>query len=258
MEIHPADNRSVYPSYPSQVEKKGTPETVGKSPSKGGLATDKDSGKDSYEGSKKGSVGSSSKTVLQLTPGEKKQVQELKSRDREVRAHEAAHLAVAGPYATGGASFSYQKGPDGRQYAVGGEVGIDSSEVPNDPQATARKAQTIKRAANAPANPSPQDRRVAAGAAVMEATARQEVSKERAEETKEAKKSEEAGDRSPSEEASVDDSENVQPSSHDQASGDVPDPFKPPNFRGSRIGSSGAQFDGQPVVDTGKILNLFG
>ena len=63
-----------------------------------------------------------------LTEQEVKQVQELKARDREVRAHEAAHLAAAGSLATG-VSFTYQRGPDGVQYAVGGEVGIDTSPV---------------------------------------------------------------------------------------------------------------------------------
>ena len=71
-----------------------------------------------------------------LSEQELKQVQELKTRDREVRAHEAAHLAAAGSLAIGGASYSYQRGPDGVQYAVGGEVSIDTSAVEGDPEAT--------------------------------------------------------------------------------------------------------------------------
>lgn len=66
-------------------------------------------------------------------------------RDREVRAHEQAHMAAAGAYSRGG--------PDNRQYAVGGEVQIDTSAVSGDPEATIRKAQTVRRAANAPATP---------------------------------------------------------------------------------------------------------
>ena len=122
---------------------------------------------------------------LQLTPEEQKVVQKLRNRDREVKAHEQAHLAAAGAYARGGASYDYQTGPDGRRYAVGGEVSIDTSPVANDPEATLRKAQAIRRAANAPAKPSSQDRRVASQAASMESTARQEAALKRSEENKE-------------------------------------------------------------------------
>gem|GEM_PF-5290444 len=84
-----------------------------------------------------------------------RQVEKLKQRDREVHTHEMAHLAAAGPYAQGGPSFEYQKGPDGQRYAVGGHVNIDTSPVPGDPEATLRKAETVRRAAMAPGNPSP-------------------------------------------------------------------------------------------------------
>ena len=86
-----------------------------------------------------------------------------------------AHLAAAGAYATTGASYTYQVGPDGQGYAVGGEVGIDVSPDPSDPQRTIDKARTIESAANAPADPSPQDRRVAAAAAQMAAQAESEL-----------------------------------------------------------------------------------
>jgi len=101
--------------------------------------------------------------------------QDLSNRDRKVRAHEAAHRAAAGGLVRGGTSFTFVRGPDGRQYAVGGEVSIDTSPVRNDPEATLRKAQQIRRAALAPAEPSPQDRAVAAQAAGMEQQARSEV-----------------------------------------------------------------------------------
>jgi len=114
-----------------------------------------------------------------LDEAELKKVAELKQRDMEVRAHEAAHLAAAGKHATGGASFEYQRGPDGKSYAVAGEVGIDTSPVPNDPEATLRKAQQIQTAAHAPAHPSAQDRQVAAQAAVMAAEARAEISQQK-------------------------------------------------------------------------------
>lgn len=108
------------------------------------------------------------------TEEEQKQISELKLRDAEVVAHEQAHAGVGGQYA-GSPTYSYQTGPDGAKYAVGGEVSIDTSKVPNDPQATLLKAQIIKRAALAPVEPSSQDRRVAAKADQMASQARQDM-----------------------------------------------------------------------------------
>lgn len=99
-----------------------------------------------------------------LTEDEQAEVDELKKADTEVRAHEAAHLAAAGQYARGGANFEYTTGPDGKQYATGGEVQIDTSPIPDDPEATIRKMEVVYRAALAPQKPSAQDRRVAADA----------------------------------------------------------------------------------------------
>ncbi len=114
----------------------------------------------------------------QRSQEEIQQLQKLRAHDRETRAHEQAHLAAAGGLARGGASFTYQRGPDGRLYAVGGEVKIDTSPVPGDPQATLEKARQIQRAALAPTEPSVQDRAVAAQAARMAVTARAELAKE--------------------------------------------------------------------------------
>jgi len=120
----------------------------------------------------------------ELSEEEKKEVQDLKKRDTEVRTHEQAHMAAAGSLAQGGASFDYQSGPDGKRYAVGGEVSIDTSKVANDPAATLAKAQRIRRAALAPAEPSSTDRSVAASAASMEAEARKELAQESQEKLK--------------------------------------------------------------------------
>lgn len=92
---------------------------------------------------------------------EQLEIAELASRDREVRAHEQAHAAVGGAYA-GAPTYTYSRGPDGKRYAIGGEVSIDSSPIPNDPEATLRKMELVQRAALAPAEPSAQDLRVAA------------------------------------------------------------------------------------------------
>lgn len=94
-----------------------------------------------------------------LNEAEEKQVQELAKRDREVRAHEQAHARVGGPYA-GAPSYTFQQGPDGKRYAIGGEVQIDTSKE-KTPQETIRKMQIVIRAALAPAEPSSQDLKVA-------------------------------------------------------------------------------------------------
>lgn len=114
-------------------------------------------------------------TGEQLSEQDQQKVEELKKRDQEVRHHELAHKSAAGQYAQGGISLSYERGPDGRNYATGGEVNIDTSKVPNDPEATLHKAETIERAANAPQDPSSQDRKVAAEARHMAAAARAEL-----------------------------------------------------------------------------------
>lgn len=102
------------------------------------------------------------------------EVRQLAARDREVRAHELAHAAVGGQYA-GAPQYTFKRGPDGVSYAIAGEVSIDTSRIPGNPEATIEKAQLIRRAALAPAEPSAQDRRVAAQAAQMEAEARKEI-----------------------------------------------------------------------------------
>lgn len=94
-----------------------------------------------------------------LNEAEEKQVQELAKRDREVRAHEQAHARVGGPYA-GAPSYTFQQGPDGKRYAIGGEVQIDTGKE-KTPQETIRKMQIVIRAALAPAEPSSQDLKVA-------------------------------------------------------------------------------------------------
>lgn len=109
-----------------------------------------------------------------------KKIQELASRDREVRAHEQAHASVGGQYA-GAPSYEYNKGPDGKNYAVAGEVQISTSEIPGDPAATIKKMQIVRRAALAPAEPSSQDRAVASAAANAENKARAELASQKAE-----------------------------------------------------------------------------
>lgn len=118
--------------------------------------------------------------VTQLSPEQQQEVNRLKAVDRKVRAHEQAHMA-AGSGVTGGASFQFTRGPDGRQYAVGGEVTINISSG-QTPESTIERARIIQAAALAPADPSSQDRAVAAAAAMMESQARSELSRMKKEE----------------------------------------------------------------------------
>lgn len=111
---------------------------------------------------------------------DQQEIKMLSARDREVRTHEQAHMAVGGQYA-GAASYQYERGPDGVNYAVAGEVPIDVGRGAT-PEESIRKAQIVRRAALAPADPSPQDRSVAAMASQMEADARQELNAQRTQE----------------------------------------------------------------------------
>ena len=124
-----------------------------------------------------------SNNQYELTQDQKMQVIELQRRDLEVRTHEAAHMS-AGAGLTTGASYSYQRGPDDKMYAIGGEVGIDTSPG-KTPEETLKKAAQIKRAALAPAQPSSADLQVAATATNMEIEAKMEIQKNQNQETKE-------------------------------------------------------------------------
>ncbi|MEM6760089.1 MAG: putative metalloprotease CJM1_0395 family protein [Pseudomonadota bacterium] len=110
---------------------------------------------------------------------EDQQIKALEARDREVRRHEQAHAAVGGQYA-GAPTYTYQVGPDGRRYAVGGAVSIDVSPVPGDPAATIDKMEVVRAAALAPASPSAADRQVAALATAQRLQAMADLMAQRA------------------------------------------------------------------------------
>ena len=107
-------------------------------------------------------------------------VRDLQTRDTKVKTHEAAHQAAGGGM-TGAASYTYQQGPDGKMYAIGGEVPISvkSGATPEENIANARQ---VIAAAMAPANPSPQDYAVASSARVMQIKAEQQLAREKLEE----------------------------------------------------------------------------
>ena len=109
----------------------------------------------------------------ELSEDQRKEVEELKKRDKEVRAHEQAHMVAGAPY-TYGIKYEYQKGPDSKNYAVSGSVQIDTRKE-STPEKNLEKAQIIKRSAQAPADPSAQDKKVLAAAIKMEQEARAEL-----------------------------------------------------------------------------------
>ena len=113
----------------------------------------------------------------ELTPEEEQQVAKLKTTDAEVKRHENAHKAAAGGLKTSAPNYEYETGPDGKKYAVAGDVNI-SYEKSSDPNVNLKNAQKLKAAALAPAEPSAQDRSVARKADMEIAKAKQEILEE--------------------------------------------------------------------------------
>ncbi len=142
-----------------------------------GRSQDQQQGRDDGSRSDDNQNQSDQQKQQQQQQAEQKQLAQLKARDAEVRAHEAAHAAVGGQLA-GSPSYTFQRGPDGQQYAIGGEVQISLSEVPGDPQATIARMQQVKAAALAPAEPSGADRSIAAEANRRISAAQAELLKE--------------------------------------------------------------------------------
>ncbi len=116
-----------------------------------------------------------------LSKEEHKEVKELERIDRQVKSRELTHRAVAGSYARGSVSFDYVTGPDGKKYAKEGHINIDSRPVPNNPEATIRKARAIRSVELSTTNTSPQNRNVSAEIAKIEREARMELKTEQRE-----------------------------------------------------------------------------
>lgn len=133
---------------------------------------------DPVPGSRPGAAPGAALGATDAAKAEAAELARLAARDRAVRAHEVAHARVGGRHA-GAPRFDFVTGPDGRRYAIDGEVGIDLSAVPGDAGATIDKMQTIREAALAPANPSPADRQIAAMAERMIRAAEAELTAER-------------------------------------------------------------------------------
>jgi len=119
---------------------------------------------------------STSSTSSELTSSEKAIITRLQATDIKVKAHERAHISAGAGVILSGANFVYQKGPDERLYAIGGEVAIDTAPE-NEPEATVKKMQIVRTAALAPSDPSPTDYQVAATASMLQMQARLEIAR---------------------------------------------------------------------------------
>jgi len=166
MQIHSSNLESISPNFTTPT---GTQDYMNSEKNLKKESEDKEA-KKSSEGSARAD---------ELSEDEKRLVYDLQARDAEVRTHEAAHQAAGGGM-TGGASYTYQQGPDGRMYAIGGEVSI-SFKAGSTPEETIRNAQQVIAAAMAPANPSGQDFAVASSARVMQMKAQQQLNREKQE-----------------------------------------------------------------------------
>ena len=169
MQITDTSYAMNYYSTPAQSNKRGVENNTGTS------SGDKTSS--TKNNTQNNDKNAGQKNIGELSKEEQRIVSELQAADTNVRAHEAAHMAAGGGL-TSPASYTYERGPDNKMYAVAGEVGISTGEG-NTPQESLNKAQTIRRAALAPADPSPQDLKVAAQAASMEMSARAQIMQEK-------------------------------------------------------------------------------
>lgn len=183
-------------------------------------------------------------------------LRDLRARDREVRSHEAAHMAAAGGLVRSGPSYTFQQGPDGRAYAVGGEVQLDVSPVAGDPQATIAKAARIRAAALAPSNPSAQDVSVASNAGQLAAKARVDLAVQRREEAQlMLEKVAQKAAPNVTESGAI---ESAAESEVNQANADasvaVPIDVKPTNVASSDIGSSAKLASEEPIAALNSFL----
>ena len=88
-----------------------------------------------------------------------KVLEKFKQTDTNIRSHEQIHASIG--HTTAPIAYTYQKGPDGKMYAVGGSVRLDTS-IPNDPKAAAFKLDMLQKAASGPTDSSAADNTIAA------------------------------------------------------------------------------------------------
>ncbi len=124
-------------------------------------------------------VNNKNNTSKKISPQQKLKLIKLQERDTHVRSHEAAHIAAGGSLVSGGPTYTYQRGPDGKLYAVGGEVKIEIPKTKN-PKEMIAIAKQVRAAALAPSDPSAQDLKVASESMMMEIKAMSELIKKQA------------------------------------------------------------------------------
>lgn len=132
------------------------------------------------------------KSTQELTPDQEQVVAKLKARDAEVRAHEQAHIAAAAGISASAPTYDYQTGPDGKKYAVGGEVTVSFVQG-KDPAENIANAEAMEAAALAPAQPSSQDMAVAKSAEKIIAEAKQQLAEQQQAATDTGNKTDETG-----------------------------------------------------------------
>lgn len=88
-------------------------------------------------------------------------LEKFKALDSEIRTHEQQHAAAGDT--KGAISYNYQIGPDGKLYATGGHVRLDTS-IPQDEEAALAKLDKLASAAGAPSGLSGADAAIARAA----------------------------------------------------------------------------------------------
>ena len=103
-----------------------------------------------------------------LDPAEEAVVNQLRARDSAVRQEEKAHAAAAGSYGSA-PQYTYQIGPDGNAYAIGGHVDVSAS-LSGSAEDRDRALATLQNAALAPNAPSGADMAAFRQASLQRAT----------------------------------------------------------------------------------------
>lgn len=169
-----------WPNNTQPMPEPKTPELLGPKPLVAAEAKMRSEGKSETETPK---IPEDHSAKLQEQAGKdlkvKSDVRRLINWENNVKQHEQAHMSVGGGL-VGAARFSYTVGPDGKRYVAGGEVSISipSSHKEEDNVQTFER---VKRAALAPADPSPQDIKTAAMASALLTAAYQKLAKQKAE-----------------------------------------------------------------------------
>lgn len=120
-----------------------------------------------------GNAAGSASAGNNLDPAEQAVVNQLRARDSAVRQEEEAHAAAAGPYGSA-PQYTYQIGPDGNAYAIGGHVDVSVS-MSGSAADRDRALATLQNAALAPNAPSGADMAAFRQASMLRATSNEDA-----------------------------------------------------------------------------------